>query len=31
MPEYDNTAEHPRKHHQWLAHVVLVIVKQRAE
>ena len=26
--EYDKTAEHPSKHHQWLAHVVLGIVKQ---
>lgn len=25
---HDNTAEHPSKHHQWSAHVVLDIVKQ---
>lgn len=26
--KYDNTAEHPSKHHQWSGHVVLGIVKQ---
>lgn len=26
--EYDDTAEHPSKHHQWSARVVLGIVKQ---